>query len=588
MAVVNNHNELWLIGEYSTEIWYDAGSGTPPFARMSGGIIDYGTYAPYSVARGSNTLFWLVNQRNGDTGTFIGVGMANGYGMEIISPTAINYQISKYSVVSDAIGYCYADKGHEFYVLTFPTENATWVYDNTTKLWHERSYYSGSPYVIGRHHGSCYTYAWGKHFIGSYNDGKIYEMSENYLDDDGTPIASIRTFFPMDDKDNGNRVFVSKLQIEAEMGVGVTNGFVPVSPTYITKYSVGSLPQGIDYDGSYLWVANSAGGLSAGTVNKINIDTGEILNTVEVGTQPIGLLYAFGYIWVANTLSNTISKIDPATATVIATYNVGYYPNFIASDGSYLWITLHSVNQVVKVNPNTGAIVATVYVGTYPEGLVYALGYIWVANNMSNSVTKIDVNTDSVDTTIPTDYQPGKICFDGSYIWVTNFIDNSIQRIDPTTNTADIIYPVGVDPEGIIFDRNYLWVANYNSSNLSRVSPSDGTVLNVAVPGKPILLYFDGKNIWATLTIGNAVAKIQIFIDAPGTDPKALLSWSTDGGHTWSNDHAASMGKTGEYNTRMVWRRLGCARNRTFRLAISDPVKKVITGGYIESERGMN
>ena len=197
-CVINNHNEAWLIGEYSTEIWVPDGSSNPlPFSRMT--VIDYGTVAPHSVAKGNNTIFWLVSERNGTSGEIFGIGMANGYGVQIVTPQSINYHFSKYTKVMDAWGYCYTDRGHEFYVLTFPSENATWVYDATTNLCHERSRYTGDPYKINRHIGNAYAYAWGKHFIGSFLDGKIYEMSEKYYSDNGDPIASVRISPPIDD-----------------------------------------------------------------------------------------------------------------------------------------------------------------------------------------------------------------------------------------------------------------------------------------------------------------------------------------------------------------------------------------------------
>ena len=67
-------------------------------------------------------------------------------------------------------------------------------------------------------------------------------------------------------------------------------------------------------------------------------------------------------------------------------------------------------------------------------------------------------------------------------------------------------------------------------------------------------------------------------------DPTVLLSWSDDGGHTWSNDHPASLGVMGNYKNRAIWRRLGASRNRIFRIAISDPVKKVLIGAYMDLE----
>jgi hypothetical protein len=63
-----------------------------------------------------------------------------------------------------------------------------------------------------------------------------------------------------------------------------------------------------------------------------------------------------------------------------------------------------------------------------------------------------------------------------------------------------------------------------------------------------------------------------------GADPQAMLDWSDNGGKTWSNEHWAAIGKTGEYEDRVRWRRLGKARQRTYRLTITDPVKVAIIG----------
>ena len=38
------------------------------------------------------------------------------------------------------------------------------------------------------------------------------------------------------------------------------------------------------------------------------------------------------------------------------------------------------------------------------------------------------------------------------------------------------------------------------------------------------------------------------------TDPQIILQYSKDGGNTWSNEMARSMGQVGEYLTRAIWR----------------------------------
>jgi hypothetical protein len=67
-----------------------------------------------------------------------------------------------------------------------------------------------------------------------------------------------------------------------------------------------------------------------------------------------------------------------------------------------------------------------------------------------------------------------------------------------------------------------------------------------------------------------------------GSAPVVLLSWSNDGGHTWSNEHEASLGVRGAYANRAIWRRLGIGRDRVFRVAMSDPVPVTWLGAELD------
>jgi hypothetical protein len=71
---------------------------------------------------------------------------------------------------------------------------------------------------------------------------------------------------------------------------------------------------------------------------------------------------------------------------------------------------------------------------------------------------------------------------------------------------------------------------------------------------------------------------------AVGYDPEVMLRWSDDGGHTWSNEHWASMGRIGQYGRRVFWRRLGMTmklRDRVYEVSGTDPVKVVIVGAEL-------
>ena len=76
-------------------------------------------------------------------------------------------------------------------------------------------------------------------------------------------------------------------------------------------------------------------------------------------------------------------------------------------------------------------------------------------------------------------------------------------------------------------------------------------------------------------------------VTGQGSDPLAMLRYSDDGGHTWSNERTQSIGKIGEYWQRARWRRLGTSRNRIYEVCVSDAVKRNIINAYLRVDAGI-
>jgi hypothetical protein len=91
--------------------------------------------------------------------------------------------------VADAVGYSYSDQGHGFWVLYFPTADKTWVFDVATQTWHERGFWNAPIAKYNAHRSWNHQYAFGKHLVGDWKTGNVYEMSINALDDFGNPIG---------------------------------------------------------------------------------------------------------------------------------------------------------------------------------------------------------------------------------------------------------------------------------------------------------------------------------------------------------------------------------------------------------------
>lgn len=70
-------------------------------------------------------------------------------------------------------------------------------------------------------------------------------------------------------------------------------------------------------------------------------------------------------------------------------------------------------------------------------------------------------------------------------------------------------------------------------------------------------------------------------VSGQGSDPQIMLQYSDDGGKTYSSELWKTIGKMGNYRTRVKWNKLGQARDRVYRIRISDPVFVQINEAYL-------
>ena len=207
VRVLTDHQELWLFGEKTTEIWYNSGAAAFPFERIAGAFIERGCAAVNSVAKMDNSVFWL--------GDDLIVYRAEEYTPQRISTHPIEGAIATFATPSVAEGWTYIQDGHLFYVLTF--EEATFVYDAASGLWHERQ-----SYGLNRWRATCGTYACAKTLVGDYDNGNVYELDLNTYQDNGGTI--MRTAISPPIHADTSRATMSRFQIEVESGSGLTTG----------------------------------------------------------------------------------------------------------------------------------------------------------------------------------------------------------------------------------------------------------------------------------------------------------------------------------------------------------------------------
>jgi hypothetical protein len=209
--------ELVVIGDYTSEVFVNTGAADFTFERQPGASISHGCAAKYSAAKQDVSGFWLSQDKEGN-----GIVVRySGYAVERISTHAIEAAIQGYSRIDDAIGYCYQQQGHAFYVLTFPSADVTWAYELKTKQWHELAWTDANG-VLHRHRANCCAFAYGQNVVGDWQNGALYALDPNVFDDAGQPIVRIRTFPHL--LSDGKRVSYSKFIADMEVGTLASGG----------------------------------------------------------------------------------------------------------------------------------------------------------------------------------------------------------------------------------------------------------------------------------------------------------------------------------------------------------------------------
>lgn len=269
--------------------------------------------------------------------------------------------------------------------------------------------------------------------------------------------------------------------------------------TGATVVTVGNAPRGIAFDGTNLWVANTAG-----SVTRFDPKDGSA-TSFPAGGNPRGILFDGASIWVNNGLAGvtgTTTKLNASTGAIQGTFNTGDFnpqgvPG-IAFDGANIWVAQGANNSVGRFKASDGSGKVDIPVGTNPYGIAFDGAAVWVSNSGDNTVSKIRVSDNQVFGPFAVGTAPTQVAFDGTHVWVANSTGTTVTRLRASDGGGRIDVPVGPSPYGLCFDGVNLWVSNnVVAGTVRKLRASDGADLGTYNVGTfPKGIAFDGKNIW--------------------------------------------------------------------------------------------
>ena len=226
------HRRLFVFSQFFTEVWENAGQADFPLRRNNSLLMEYGTTSIGSVYVNFDILMFFAQSRDG-VGSIMKV---TGTQSIPVSTQALDYQLQTYDNPQDCRAILYKENGLIFYRLNFTQDNHTWVYNVTQsspehQMWHEEEMLDGS-----RHVAQIHIFFQEDNYFGSYKNGILYSVSQNYLDNNGEAIKRLRITSPFI-SGTYNYKLIHRLMIDAQHGFSSPNppNFEPIIYMFISR-----------------------------------------------------------------------------------------------------------------------------------------------------------------------------------------------------------------------------------------------------------------------------------------------------------------------------------------------------------------
>lgn len=214
-----NHNELFILGEETIEIFQNVGGSGFPFQRIPGANIQKGCYAKFSPVEFDNTFMFIGGGLNEKAAIW---RVASSQSAQKISTDAIDYAIQKFTdeEIADAFSFTFTTDGQ--FVVGFTFESAripsvTFCYNGTSQKWFQLQ----TGVNDNRWSVNSIVRAYGKLLCGHNIDGRIGYFDDVYTEY-GETIYRERTTQPY--IIDGTSSVWPETELTIESGAGLTAG----------------------------------------------------------------------------------------------------------------------------------------------------------------------------------------------------------------------------------------------------------------------------------------------------------------------------------------------------------------------------
>lgn len=237
--------------------------------------------------------------------------------------------------------------------------------------------------------------------------------------------------------------------------------------TYYIYGGTSSMASGIISGPNYVKLCGDKGLSVSPTV--FSSDT---LSTVAVydspGTQPNGLAFDGTYLWNAD-YDDNIYKLDTEGNILNSIVAPGSTSYGLTSDGSHLWNTDYNEGIIYKLNTSGNILDYFNSPGSKPLDLAFDGTHLFNSDSETGKVYKLDTSGNVLDSF---DFDCSGLTFDGQFLWATDSGNGGkIYKLDTSGNIKNTYDSPGSWPRGLTFDGTYLWNTDNSNDKIYKLEP---------------------------------------------------------------------------------------------------------------------
>lgn len=276
-----------------------------------------------------------------------------------------------------------------------------------------------------------------------------------------------------------------------------------------------------------IWISNE----KDDTLSVIDVDTLEVVRTIEVGERPRGITFSrdFKRLYICASDSDTVQVMDPETGKILHELPSGEDPEqfVLHPDNRHLYIANEDDAITTVVDVEERRVVAQIDVGIEPEGMAVSHHGKWaITTSETNDMAHwIDTTTQELfaNTLVDTRPRHAEFTADDSQLWVSSELGGTITVFETggQSEIAKIEFPIQgvhrdkIQPVGFEFtqDGKTAFVALGPSNRVAAVNMATFEVEDYILVGKRVWhMAFspDGSQLFTTNGVSGDVTVIDV------------------------------------------------------------------------------